>query len=60
VYMSAASKFIKRCLRAQWINSCCASWCFYGRRASCVGRNLFTCSERLDVSVNGLLIVVLL
>ena len=27
---------------------------FYGRMASCVGRNLFACSERYDVSVNGI------
>ena len=32
-----------------------ASWRFYGRMASCDGRNLFTCSARYDVSVNGLL-----
>ena len=26
-----------------------------GRMSSCVGRDLFTCTERCDVSVNGLL-----
>jgi len=48
--------FIKRCLYSDSpvVKHVARHGVFYGRMASCVSRNLFTCSERYDVSVNGI------
>ena len=48
--------FIKRCLYSDSpvVKHVARHGVFYGRMASCIGRNLFTCSERYDVSVNGI------
>jgi len=51
-----SAMFIKRCLYSDSlvVKHVALHSVFYGRMASCISHNPFTCSERYDVSVNGI------